>query len=125
VEKEMRTPVSLIVMVVVAVMLCVASPVWAMRCSGRIVSVGDTRFDVLSKCGNPSFVDQREEERFGFSGRYSYLYDPLERRFIQPWIVDRVLVEEWIYNFGPHTLIYYLKFDNGILESIKTGGHGY
>jgi hypothetical protein len=43
--------------------LASASPSWAMRCQGRVVSVGDTRFEVLSKCGEPTFIEEREEEQ--------------------------------------------------------------
>jgi hypothetical protein len=37
------------------------------------------------------------------------------------YTVERVLIEEWVYDQGPHRLIYYLRFENGILDRIRTG----
>ncbi|MEJ5377507.1 MAG: DUF2845 domain-containing protein [bacterium] len=97
----------------------------ALRCQGRIVSLGETRYEVTAKCGAPSFVEQRYEERLGIPEGRLFLYDPGEKRYIKPWAVQQVLIEEWTYNFGPHSLMYYLRFENGILNDIRTGDYGF
>lgn len=101
------------------------SHAWALRCQGRIVSLGDTRYEVMAKCGPPSFVEERYEERMGLSEGRHYLYDPGERRYLRPWVVKQVLIEEWTYNFGPHSFMYHLRFENGILDHIRTGDYGF
>lgn len=101
------------------------SDAWALRCQGRVVSVGDTRYEVIAKCGPPSFVEQRYEERLGLSEGRLFLYDPEEKRYLRPWAVQQVLIEEWTYNFGPHSFMYHLKFENGILDHIRTGDYGF
>ena len=89
----------------------------AFRCNARIVSVGEQKFDILAKCGEPTFRDWREEavtETF---------YDPLLKRIVKH--KAHILVEEWTYNLGPHNLLYILQFENSKLVKIRTGGYGY
>jgi hypothetical protein len=101
------------------------SDAWAMRCQGRVVSLGDTRYQVLAKCGPPSYVEERYEDRLGIAGGRLYMYDPMEKRYSGPWVVEQVIIEEWTYNFGPHSLMYYLRFENGVLDRIRTGDYGF
>lgn len=102
-----------------------ASDAWGLRCQGRIVSLGDTRYQVMAKCGPPSFVEERYEERIRLSEDRPHVYDPGERRYLRPWVLQQVLIEEWTYNFGPHSLMYYLRFENGFLNDIRTGDYGF
>jgi hypothetical protein len=98
--------------------LAAAGYAWAFRCDNQLISEGATRYEVLSKCGPPTFVEQREEER----GRNVYRR-PSEKDAwgFGGYTVERVLIEEWVYDQGPHRLIYYLRFENGILDRIRTG----
>jgi hypothetical protein len=89
----------------------------ALRCDGRIISVGDKKFDILAKCGEPTFRDWREEEVA------ETFYDPLLKRIVTRKV--HILIEEWTYNLGPHSLVYFLIFENSKLAKIKTGGYGY
>ncbi len=36
-----------------------------------------------------------------------------------------VSVEIWTYNFGPHKLMYRLRFEDGLLIDVDTLSHGY
>ena len=38
----------------ICVLLVAASPALALRCGNNIVDVGDTKIEVLSKCGEPT-----------------------------------------------------------------------
>ena len=78
-----------------------------------IVSINDTMSEVKEKCGTPSNINAWEIDRvIGDS-------TPDEH------ITERIKIEEWTYNFGPDRFIYYLRFENGVLKSIKTGDYGY
>jgi len=94
-------------------------------CGSRIVTIGDRKYDVLRKCGDPSNVEIRGEVRsrrdFGFriAGPQTGLYQ-------QPLFVEQlVTVEEWEYNLGSTRFIRYLQFENGRLTSITEGDYGY
>ena len=80
-------------------------------CSGQIVSVGDSKFDVLAKCGEPTTKDTRVEE-------FKEKLDDTERKVF-------ITVEEWTYNLGPNRLMRILTFRNSKLTDIRTGGYGY
>jgi len=121
----MRIHPAAFVVLATGLLLAHASSSWALRCGNRVVSIGDTRYEVLSKCGEPSFVEERDEEQLRSSTRESYLYDPVERKFIRPLVIERIIIEEWIYNFGPHSLIYYVRFENGVVDRIRTGNYGF
>ncbi|SDM34899.1 Protein of unknown function [Geoalkalibacter ferrihydriticus] len=92
----------------VALLILAAAPAWALRCDGRLVNTGDHKIEVLAKCGEPVWQERWQDDVF--ERRF---FDTLERR--------SVVVEEWIYDFGPHRLLYLLRFRNGRLTDITTG----
>jgi hypothetical protein len=67
------------------------------RCDGEIIAIGDRQYAVRQACGDP--------EKITFSGGGT--------------------VEEWVYNFGPNTFIYYVTFVHKRLERIQTGEYGF
>jgi hypothetical protein len=103
-----------------------AGPVYALRCGHVLVSIGDHKTEVRSKCGDPVNIDERLE--------YLVIGDP-SRRLTEPYWVRTppvgvavylsVQVEEWTYNFGPHQFMQLLRFENGILQDIRSLGYGY
>ena len=74
--------------------------------------VGDTTYDVLSRCGDPASADGREELR-----AIEIANGTFESRM--------VIVEVWIYDFGPQTFTRLLEFENGKLVKIEAGSWGY
>jgi len=96
----------------ILVMLLSAAPAAALRCGSDLVQVGDHRFEVLAKCGEPALVDSWE--------RKVYLA-PYDNR------IDSRLVriEEWTYNFGSSRFVKILRFENGRLVSIDEAGYGF
>ena len=89
-----------------------------MRCGSRLVSEGETRAAVLSKCGEPADVQTRTILRrpyYDFHGRIVYFGDGLVE----------VPVELWTYNFGPYKLMRRVRFIDGIVDEIETLRHGY
>lgn len=78
------------------------------RCpNGSIVSSGDSISEVVVKCDPPTNRIKRTDSEETGRGRVRYIE-----------------VEEWTYNEGPHTLVHYLTFRNGILIEVKTGTFG-
>ena len=92
-----------------------------LSCGSKIISIGDRKFDILRKCGNPANVEVWEEVRIGSP----LLVPGNEPRRIPSILKEYVTIEEWEYNLGPGRLIRYLRFENGILKTISTGDYGY
>ena len=107
--------------------LLISSPAFAFRCNGRIVSLGDTKSQVVNKCGDPSHIESWEEERFT-EDEYYYQYRHYRSRekFHRHYAAkENVKIEEWTYNFGPTTFVRYLLFKKGRLKEIRLGDKGY
>jgi hypothetical protein len=81
-------------------------------CNGGIVSVGDSRVDLLAKCGEPDAKDQHYEE-------ISERLDSVTKRKLI------VAVDVWTYNYGPSQLIRIVTMKNGRIAEIQAGGYGY
>jgi hypothetical protein len=100
-----------------------------LRCDRGIVSHGDRQFDVLMKCGEPTYRSIKYE-KLTKRDLYRDLFPPRELRerekYREPLFVDELVeVEEWIYNLGSLQFVRYLTFENGILVNIELGGYGY
>lgn len=82
----------------------------AMRCGNRIVGEGDTKAEVLVKCGQPllrEYIGEDVEIEYGY-GTYS-----------------KRIVEEWTYNFGPSKFMQILHFRGNKLIEIRNGDKGF
>jgi hypothetical protein len=97
-----------------------------MRCGSRIVSEGDTLYDVRSVCGEPVASSQRVEYRtirqhipgpcVPQSGQMRCGH--FEERTIE------VVIDEWTYDLGSNKFIRYLTFEQGRLRDVQTGRYG-
>jgi hypothetical protein len=81
------------------------------ECGDRIISTGDTKGEVLAKCGEPFYRNSHDEE-------LREQFDEIHSRKIV------VTVEEWTYNFGPQRFLRIITFRNGMVVDIRTGGYG-
>lgn len=81
------------------------------ECTEQLVSIGDSKTDVLARCGEPSLKDSHVEET------REKLGDMEQKVF--------VTVEEWTYNLGPTRFVRILTFRNSRLTDIRTGNYGY
>ncbi|MEE4360222.1 MAG: DUF2845 domain-containing protein [Pseudomonadales bacterium] len=84
----------------------------ALRCPGGLVDTGAHKSEVLSACGEPVSREQilihpRRAIRSGLPGETEGLDLPL-------------LVEEWVYEFGPQRFRRLLRFSNARLTLIET-----
>ena len=98
-------------------LLLAAADAHALRCGRQLVQVGDHKTDVLEKCGEPESADTR----FGVRG--SRLRHPYGALQIEEF--EEVLIEEWVYNFGPRKFKQFLQFEDGVLKKIDNLSYGH
>ena len=91
------------------------------RWGGRLVSIGDTTYEVLGKCGTPNYQEIRRVIITGGLKVYykGKSYSP--RTFGDPGTGDEI----WFYDCGPKRFIKILTFVNSKLSLIETGGYGF
>jgi hypothetical protein len=80
----------------------------SIQCDGGIVSVGDSKIDLLGKCGPPALVDERPDKRWTSTGGRAL-----------------VAVEQWTYNFGPNRFLQFVTLVDGRVTRVDRGGYGY
>mgnify|MGYP000141508575 CR=1 FL=1 len=119
------------------IILAAAAPASALRCSGKVIDRGMPQAEVLESCGEPTWVDERQEERFSRNCRdpYFWTYPDDDGRYEEHYYIYRgkrytgckkiVIIEEWFYNFGTSRLTQTLIFENSRLVHIRQGGYGY
>ncbi len=99
--------------------LCSFNALAAMRCGQRLINLGDHKSYVLARCGEPE--PESVQTRTKITG--STLHHP--RRTLDIHEYEEILIEEWVYNFGPYRLQHYLRFENGELQEIRSLGKGH
>ncbi|GAB3257118.1 DUF2845 domain-containing protein [Chitinimonas naiadis] len=70
-----------------------------LRCNGDLAGIGDNKAAVTMKCGEPVAKDS----------------------FCKPGEGACQRVDEWTYNPGPGQFLTILRFENGVLVSIRYG----
>lgn len=82
----------LLILVGTAFALPPAEPLSSFQCTGGVASVGDSKSDVITKCGEPNRVQK----------------------------IKGNIREQWTYNFSAAKKLYYLEFQHGKLETIQS-----
>ena len=121
----MRTMAALCVLAL-AFILSAPEEAFAVRCGNKLLSIGDTKAEVIRKCGQPTWQDSWQEERIErvFAKPYS-LKGPFSGTRVPLATVVHVTLDEWVYNFGPSYFMRTLRFENNRLTEIETGDYGY
>ncbi len=99
-----------------AALLSLAAPAAradSIDCPGGIVQVGDSKLDLLAKCGRPTLVEGRESEKAAFDVR-----NGVARRVVAP-------VDVWMYDFGRNRFVQLVRLVRGRIASIERGSWGY
>lgn len=117
---------------VIVIAMTASTPALAFRCHSHLVKDGDPQVRVLQLCGEPASSKRHVVYRSGITapfvnwearpGNRPGIGDELllaERSLIE------VVVEEWIYNFGPHRLMQRVRFENGIVTDTDYLDYGY
>jgi hypothetical protein len=81
------------------------------KCSNGILNIGDSKYDVINKCGEPT-----SREEFGEPTVQKEFGEPIFRE-------DHGTV--WVYDFGSTKFIYYITFDGDRVERIQYGEYGH
>lgn len=100
-----------------ACLLLTVTDALALRCGRQLVQVGDHQLEVLDKCGEPDWTEQRVAVR---GNRLRHPDGVLEEsRYVE------VVIDEWLYDFGPRKFKQLLQFENGVLKEIKNLDYGH
>jgi Protein of unknown function (DUF2845) len=97
----------------------------SIRCENKLVSPGDSAYEVRMLCGMPDATAQRIERRAIRRVVDAPCANGLGRC---PYVIEEgidVVVDEWTYDFGKQRFIQYLTFEAGKLVSLKSGDYGH
>lgn len=90
----------------------------SLRCGTRLVTEGNTRSEVMAKCGEATEVQHRSVWRqpvVWIHGRPVHVgSDMIE-----------IPVEIWTYNLGPNKFMRRVLFEDGLVVKIETLDYGY
>ena len=96
----------------------------SLSCKGRIVSTGDSTYQVRSVCGEPDATTRRVEVR---TVRHMVPVECAVQR--RCWsVVERTIeitIEQWTYDFGRQQFIQYVTFEDGQLLRVESGSYGH
>jgi hypothetical protein len=95
-----------------------------MRCGNRLISTGDSTYDVRSRCGEPRDATRRTETRTERRRVRVACANGEARCEREQEVSAEVVVDEWTYDFGPQRFVHYLTFLDGKLARVATGGYG-
>jgi hypothetical protein len=99
----------------------------SLSCDGRIVSDGDSRYEVKATCGEPDDATRRVEYRTlrgRVVGPCANVSGKLRCEKTEEQVVE-VVIDEWTYDFGKNRFIEYLTFEQGKLVSVRSGSYGH
>lgn len=80
-------------------------------CENRLINIGDTKIEVINKCGPPDDLEVVSYETTGYNSKGVIS-------------VRTKKIENLYYNCGERRFIKILTFTDGILSNIKNGGYG-
>lgn len=109
------SPVRLARVALAAAALCAAPGARgdSLRCAGGIVSTGDSKLDLLGKCGPPSLEETETAEVTTLAPKGS-----AGRRVV-------ALLELWTYDLGRNRFVQVVRIVKGRIVSIVRGSYGY
>jgi len=108
------------------IFMLLSDPAYALRCGSRLVKEGMDEVRVIDLCGEP--VSRRH---LGYVLRPYILKRPAgilgthSTRHVYSGFHEELMVTELTFNFGPRKLMRIVRFEGGLLTSIRTAGYGY
>jgi hypothetical protein len=112
----------------------ISQTAFALRCGSYVINEGMYKAEVYGKCGSATSVESHIERRSTgnmfqnqqYYGGQQNSYPNSSFGYGQNNMVEvDIIVDEWIYNFGPSNLQQYLRFENGKLMEIRNLSRGY
>jgi len=98
-----------------AMHMAVASETTSMRCNGSVISVGDSKADVLTKCGEPIYKEKVGHQTTGRVTTGLKSLNSAEHEY-EETETDR---EEWLMNVGSGQFFRVLTFEGSELVKIE------
>ncbi|MDD5319126.1 MAG: DUF2845 domain-containing protein [Methylococcales bacterium] len=115
-------------LLIISLCFLFSHPVFALRCGQALVDIGSYKEVVIDKCGEPESIETHIEIR-GVTDRFGARIRPSPGTSInfgqQHYTEIEVVVDEWIYDFGPRRFQKSLRFENGRLTEINDLGYGH
>ena len=108
--------------------LSFSEPAAAFRCGSKLVKDGMHEVQVIAVCGQPATMRNLGVAVRSYDYRYRQQTSPGWSGYSRPgygYLVQEVIITEYVYNFGPRKLMRRLIFEGGVLVSIETIGYGY
>ncbi len=99
--------------------VALASSADALSCRQRLVDVGDASARVLDLCGEPAELVQRTEQRSVVVSQQAP-----DGSIVSYTLTQSVVVESWLYDFGPQRFMQRLIFEDGVLRRIEALSYG-
>ncbi|MDP9902329.1 DUF2845 domain-containing protein [Variovorax ginsengisoli] len=95
-----------------------AAAAQSLSCNGFLVSIGESRFSLLQKCGEPAFKDIVCVPRLQADWYLSpYRGTPPQALLSQSCIP----MEEWTFHRGSGNFLAIVRFNQGMVESVRDG----
>ena len=111
---------------VAAGLLSIPARADGMQCNDRLVTSGDTLYQVRSLCGEPDDARHRVEYRTVRVRRPGTCVQENGRRCeseVEQTI--EVVIDEWVYDFGKNRFLEFLYFEQGKLVRVTEGSYGH
>ena len=101
-----------------------------MRCGTHIITRGDLQAKVLRYCGEPAQTSSRFITRASAYNAYGVRHRNRADKSIAGggnyyYFSEEILVEDWVFNFGPNKLMRRVTFENGEVVEVDTLDYGY
>jgi hypothetical protein len=97
----------------------------AMRCGNYLISKGDAQAKVLKYCGEPAQTQSSLGLRSGVYRTGNDSFQANDRSYFIPYGRREVVVENWVFNFGPSKLMRRVTFEDGIVTRVEELDYGY
>jgi len=98
----------------------------SIRCGDQLAATGASLYEVKVVCGQPDDSMHRIESRTVMQRLPGPCVTTQGRTVCGSTVatIVEVVVDEWTYDFGNNRFIHYLRFENGRLIAITSGGYG-
>lgn len=96
----------------------------SLRCSGTVVTRGDSAYEVTKACGEPQDKQFRTEYRTDRAKSGGTCPPGSTNCSTSQGRTVEVQIEEWTYDRGRMHLLQHLRFEDGRLVAVRSGNRG-
>jgi hypothetical protein len=98
----------------------------AIRCGDQLASTGASLYEVRAVCGEPDAAFRRVEHRTVVQQLPGPCVITQGRRVCGSSVatIIEVVIDDWTYDFGNNRFLHFVKFEDGKLVTVTSGGYG-